>query len=207
MSKAAIMIGLLALGTSGGLFWQQRQDHQALEELRAALPRLRPPTDEAPRQLALLARGLLTPPPVAPPPSAAPAAPPPSAAPAPAAPPAPQATFADLVGQVESRFQRAAPDAVLAANTRTLVDRELTPQLPDRGNLRSVDCRGALCRVDLVFDSRQQQERYLAGKLDVGAFWHGPFLSLPEVESADGAARSVIFLGQGDRPLLAPEAM
>lgn len=206
MNKSIVMAVLLAC-VAGGLLWQQQQDRRALQQLRGELSQLRPQMEE--RQLQaeerLWASRIVAQRAPAPAPPAA-AVPAPRPEPAAARPPViPRATEAELVANVERRFQREPVDAAFSADTRRLVEQELVAQLPDRRNLRAVECRGTLCRIDLEFQDASEQERYLAGKFDIASMWKGPYLSLPQAEEGDGAIHSVIFLSRGDQQLLTPD--
>ena len=146
----------------------------------------------------------------------APSTPPPAPAvqqPSPLVAPAALRVSEERVGQrIQEYFSEERPDTAWARNAEHVAEDSVRAALPDRSLLRSVECHASLCRIETEHGDGELSNTFVrtAFMTPGRQVWNAAFLSMRDVDPADGKVVAVTYLAREGmelpmKMLLAPE--
>jgi hypothetical protein len=203
MNKPVVIASLLIVAASALQLVDRHRRNAEMDRLRGDLASLAKAQEAAQRraaaEVAALRRSMVGAAPVI--------ATPASAAPAPAATPAEPAArqaaprrleVGELRGRYEDRFAHERPDPDWSRNAEAEVQATLASKLPATSELRSVQCRASLCRVETVHASNEAYNQFFEASFMSAnpnkQPWNGGVFSAPLGDQLDGRVAFVSYL-------------
>src|SRR6185312_7924965 len=180
-------------------YTQDRARQREIDQLRDTVNALQD-RPAAPAPAPTIVTNVIAAPATAPAPSASQA----SADPAPAAPaaPAPQRTNQEIMDHYEISFTEQNADAAWAPGARHLAEQRLKATMPDGSEVRAIDCRTSLCRIETSHADMAHYQQFVRSALfdPTTSVWNAATYS-SLVEDRDGHLVVVSYVSREGEPL------